>query len=451
MLQLNNNKKAIRTAVILGLTSLALAGCGSTGQDNSAAAKTAVTQKVGELPAQWTGIQQRLGTVEAGWLAQLNDDLLTRLVNEALQNNLNLQAAAASVNASRALADQAASALSPQLGLSAGASDGGALESRSRGGFNAALQASWEVDLWGKIEAGTLAAQESLAAAEAEYVFSQYSLAAGVARAYFVAIEAQQQLAIAQQTYDAIEQTTKIVGVQFNNGVASQQDVSLSNAELASADDALITARGAQRDATRALELLLGRYPSAELSVAKSLPSAPTSVPVGLPSELLERRPDLIAAERQVAAAFNSLDQAKAAKLPSLSLSSNIGGSSNDLSRLLNPANLAWQALGSIAAPLIDGGRLDAAVDSATADQTAAIASYAQTALEAFADVETALDQGSILSQRQVALKRSLSEAENALRIANLQFDEGEIALLDVTFPLSLYQSFDEIFARPPA
>jgi NodT family efflux transporter outer membrane factor (OMF) lipoprotein len=430
--KLSFKNRRVTLAVLAALTSFTLAGCGATGENNAAAAKQAVTQKVGELPAQFASIQERLGTVEAGWLAQLNDDLLTKLVNEAIKNNYNLQAAAASVNASRALANQAASALSPQLGVSTGASDGGQLEGRSRSSFNTSLQASWEVDLWGKIEAGTLAAQESLAAAEAEYIFSQYSLAASVARAYFVAIEAREQLAVAQQSYNAIKQTTKIVNVQFDNGVASQQDVSLANSDLASADDALISARGAQRDATRALELLLGRYPSAELAVATALPSAPDAVPVGLPSELLERRPDLIAAERQVAAAFNSLDQAKAAKLPSLSLSSSIGGSSNDLSQILNPANIAWQAIGNLAAPLIDGGRLDAAVDAASADQTAAIASYAQAALQAFADVETALDQGSVLQQRQVALKRSLSEAENALRIANLQFDEGEIALLDV-------------------
>jgi NodT family efflux transporter outer membrane factor (OMF) lipoprotein len=424
------SKALLAIAVVTSIGGLS--ACGSTGEDNSQAAKSAVTQKVGDLPAQWSSIQERLGTVEAGWLAQIDDDLLNKLVNEALANNFNLQAAAASVSASRALADQAASALSPQLGVNVGGSDGGQLEGRSRSGFNAALQASWELDLWGKIEAGTLAAQESLAAAEAEYIFSQYSLAAGVARAYFVAIEAQQQLAIAQQTYDAIEKTASIVKLQFDNGVATQQDVSLANAELATADDALISARGAQRDATRALELLLGRYPSAELAVAQQLPSVPEAAPVGLPSELLERRPDLIAAERKVAAAFNSVDQAKAAKLPSVSLSSNIGGTSSDLSRLLNPVNVAWQALGSIAAPLIDGGRLDAAVEAATAEQTAAIAGYAQAALQAFADVETALDQGSILRQRQGALRLSLSEAENALRIANLQFEEGEIALLDV-------------------
>jgi NodT family efflux transporter outer membrane factor (OMF) lipoprotein len=432
MTQELHKKTKVRVAVVSALFSLFVAGCASTGEDNSVAAKSAVVEKVGELPTQWASIQQRIGTVKAGWLAQLNDDLLNQLVAEAIKNNFNLQAAAASVSASRALANQAASALSPQLGVNLGGSDGGQLEGNSTSGFNAALQASWEVDIWGKIEAGTLAAQESLAAAEAEYRFAQYSLAAGVARSYFVAIEAQQQLDIAQQTYDTIQQTAKIVKLQFDNGVASQQDVALSNAELATADDALISAKGARRDATRALELLLGRYPSAELAVAKSLPVSPESVPVGLPSELLERRPDLIAAERQVAAAFNSLDQAKAAKLPSISLSSNIGGSSTDLSQLLNPSNLAWQALGSIAAPLIDGGRLDAAVDAATADQTAAIASYAQAALQAFSDVETALDQGSVLKQRQLALRTALSEAENALRIANLQFKEGEIALLDV-------------------
>jgi NodT family efflux transporter outer membrane factor (OMF) lipoprotein len=339
---------------------------------------------------------------------------------------------AANVDNARALVGQAASSLSPQLNAGADNTAGGALEGSGSNNFNASLQASWEADLWGRIRSGKLAAQQSLAAAEAEYKFAQYSLAANVANAYFVAIEANEQLNISQKNLDTIKKTNRIVQVQFDNGAADKQNISLAKADLASAEDSLISSQGGLRDATRSLELLLGRYPSAELAVNKSLPSIPDALPAGLPSELLERRPDVIAAERQVAAAFNNLDVAKAAKLPSLSLSSSIGGTSSSLSDILNPTNLAWQAVSSLAAPIFTGGRLDAQVEAATADQKASVSNYAQTALNAFSDVEQALDQGVVLRQRQEKLQTVLSESERALEIANLQFNEGEINLLDV-------------------
>ncbi|MDT0594534.1 efflux transporter outer membrane subunit [Glaciecola petra] len=425
-------KKLTYLAVSISIaTSIALQGCVSS-PDRQETAKTAVNESLGDVPTNWSSIAERVGTVESGWLSSLNDPLLTSLVMEAQKNNYNLQAAAQNVNVSRALVTQAGSALSPQLGFSTGGSDAGALEGSSSGSLNANLQASWELDIWGRLAAGENAAVQSLKAAEAEYVFTQYSLAAGVSKAYFVSIEAIKQTELTQMTFDAVAETMRITKVQFDNGLADQQDIALAKAEVASAEDALIASKGAQRDAIRSLELLLGRYPSAELTIEAKLPNVPAAPSPGIPSELLERRPDLIAAERQVAAAFNKLDQAQAAKLPSVSLTGSLGGSSSSLSSLLNPANLAWQAIGSIAAPILDGGRLDAQVEAANAEQKAAVASYAQTALSAFSDVETALDLGQVLRQREVALVQSLESSEEALRIANLRYQEGETSLLEV-------------------
>jgi NodT family efflux transporter outer membrane factor (OMF) lipoprotein len=322
--------------------------------------------------------------------------------------------------------------LSPQLNASLGNTSGGSVEGSGDNSFNSGLQASWEVDLWGRIRSGNLAAQESLAAAEAEYRFAQYSLAANVAKAYFIAIEASEQLEIVRKNKGIVEKTNKIVQAQYDNGLADRQNIALAKADLASVQDSLVSSEAGLRDAARSLEILLGRYPSAELNVDNKLPVIPKALPAGTPSQLLERRPDLIAAERKVAAAFNNVDVAKAAKLPSLSLSSNIGGTSTALSDVLNPTNLAWQAIGSLAAPLYTGGRLDAQVDAATAEQQAAVAGYAQAALNAFGDVERALDQGTVLKKRIDALTTVLNESEDALKVANLQFDEGEISLLDV-------------------
>jgi NodT family efflux transporter outer membrane factor (OMF) lipoprotein len=420
-----------KTAMAIFIATL-VSSCATSSLSRVEEAKAATAASLPDLPTQWASIQQRTGEVKVSWLDKLNDPALALLVLEAQKNNRNLQAMAASVDGARALANQAASSLSPQLGASVGSTSGGSVEGNGSNNFNVGLQASWEADLWGRIRSGNLAAQENVVAAEAEYKFAQYSLAANVAKGYFVAIEANKQLEIAQKSVDTVVETNRIVQVQFDNGLANQQNISLAKADLASAQDGLVSSKAGQRDATRSLELLLGRYPSAELGVDQLLPTLPNTLPAGIPSQLLERRPDLVAAERKVAAAFNRLDAAKAAKLPNLSLSGSLGGTSNSLSNILNPANFAWQAISSLVAPIIDGGRLDAQVEAATADQEAAVAGYAQAALNAFADVERALDQGSVLRERVAALTTVLVESEKALKIANLQFDEGEISLLDV-------------------
>jgi NodT family efflux transporter outer membrane factor (OMF) lipoprotein len=414
------------------MTVAVLCGCATQDLSRRDDAKQAVSNNLPDLPSQWASLQEQIGDVSVDWLDQFNDPTLTSLVKEAQGNNRNLQAMAASVDASSALARQAASSLSPQLNASLGNTSGGSVEGSGDNSFNSGLQASWEVDLWGRIRSGNLAAQESLAAAEAEYRFAQYSLAANVAKAYFIAIEASEQLEIVRKNKGIVEKTNKIVQAQYDNGLADRQNIALAKADLASVQDSLVSSEAGLRDAARSLEILLGRYPSAELNVDNKLPVIPKALPAGTPSQLLERRPDLIAAERKVAAAFNNVDVAKAAKLPSLSLSSNIGGTSTALSDVLNPTNLAWQAIGSLAAPLYTGGRLDAQVDAATAEQQAAVAGYAQAALNAFGDVERALDQGTVLKKRIDALTTVLNESEDALKVANLQFDEGEISLLDV-------------------
>lgn len=418
--------------VIALVVSSALAGCSTSELSRRDEARTATQENLPTLPEQWASLSAQSSQPQIGWLETLDDARLRSLVEKGLSNNRSLQAAAANVDGARALVSQAAASLSPQVGASIGSSSGGPLEGSGSNLFNAGLQASWEVDLWGRIRSGNLAAQESFEAAKAEFEFAQQSLAANIAKSYFVVVEAQNQLDIARKSVEAIEETNRIVEVQFENGMADQQNVSLARSDLAGAREAFTTSEGALRNAVRSLELLLGRYPSAELEVNAELPEVPQNVPAGLPSQLLERRPDLIAAERQVAAAFNRLDQAKTANLPNFSLSGNLGGSSSSLSDVLNPANMAWQAISSLAAPIFDGGRIDAQIEAASAEQRAAVANYGQKALNAFNDVESALDQNQVLRERRKSLQIALDEAEQALRIANLQFSEGEISLLDV-------------------
>ncbi len=417
--------------LLVSAAALSVSACASiTSREEAAGAARA---GLPETPQAWATAQENVGDVEVGWIAAFNDPVLTDLVNEAQANNKNLQAAAANVERSGALARQAGAALKPQVNLTAGAAEAGRLEGpASNTSFNAGLQLNWELDVWGRIRSGQQSAAAGAEAAEADYIFTQYSLAAGVARAYFLAIEAGLQEQVAQNTVDALRETARIVDVQYQNGLASSQDLALTRSDLATAEDTLTATAGAKRDAVRALEILLGRYPGAELELRTDLPDAPTTPPAGVPSEILERRPDIIAAERNVAAAFNALDSAKAAKLPAISLTSSIGGSSGSLTNLLDPANVAWTVAGNLVAPLFDGGARQAQVDISTAEQKQAVAAYGQAALDAFGEVETSLDQGVVLESRKASLTEAAREANEAYRVARLRYDEGETDLIDV-------------------
>lgn len=422
------NRRIRITVCGLFLTSI-LTACASTTEQVNDEVSVAIGQELPNLP-----VNTEIGVEEISWLDTFNDPALISLVAEALENNRNLQAAAASVDRARALAVQAGAALTPSVGLSAGKSRSGvrAAGTNPVENINTTVQISWELDLWGRIRSGSQAAVASFEAAEADYLFTRYSVAAATIKAYLIAAEANLQVDVTRGILESLEETYRIVELRYDNGLASALDTSLTRSDLATARERLLTIEGSQREALRALEVLLGRYPSAELEIENSLPNI-EPIPINsVSSNLLQRRPDLVAAERRVAAAFNALDQAQAARLPSISLTSSVGGSSNALSSLLDGSNLGWQTGASLLAPLVDGGLLRAQIDIATAEQEQSILAYAQAALDAFSEVETFLDQGVVLQQRVNELMEATEETEEAFRIADLRYREGETDILDV-------------------
>lgn len=411
------------------------AGCGvaPTQEEVERDVSQATQEQAPTTPTQWVAAAES-GTVQAGWIESFNDPVLTELVIEAQANNRDLAAAAANVDRANALARQAGAALAPEVSLAGGAARTGGIDSSrpTTSNLNLGVQMSWEADVWGRLRSGQRAAVAGAQAVEADLRSAQESLAAATAKAYFSAIEALIQADIARETVKILEETQRIVNVEYEVGQASGQDIALARSDLASARERLTTIEGSYRDAVRALEALLGRYPGAELEVGKTLPVVPPPPPAGLPSELLERRPDVVAAERRVAAAFNATNQARAARLPAIGLTGNVGGASNSLSNLLDPGNVAWTAGVNLLAPIYDGGRLREGVKVATAEQEQALAAYGQAAINAFNELETNLDQGVVVQQRLVDLKDAATEAENAFRIARLRYDEGEEDLLSV-------------------
>ncbi len=391
-------------------------------------AKDQSRAEVGALPGVWQA-SSRSGEVLNGWLAAYRDPVLVKLVQEAMIRNQDLKIAALNVQRAATLVRQSNAALFPSLDGSAAVQEG---EIIRPDGYSIGLQAQWEVDVWGRLSSGRRAAGFQRDVAAADLQFAQLSIAASVSRAYFSALEARQQAWVSLQVRRSLAELRGITQAQFDAGAASRKDVALVEVSLATADARLIEVRGQIRTAERGLQVLLGRYPSAELSLRRSLPRIPRQPGAGIPSTLLERRPDLYSAERGIAAAFEGINQAQAARLPAFSLTATTQGSSTDLSNVLNSGNIGWNIAANILVPIFRAGALKANVDQATIEQQQAVNQYASAALTAFQEVENELDQGRTLAGRHSAIERARSSADEALRLIRLSYQQGESTLQEV-------------------
>ena len=410
-----------------------------------------------QIPGHWAG-PHRSGTVVPNWILSFHDPDLTALVWDAVERNPDLKAAAARVEASRAAVRIAASSLYPRiamkglgerqgqhlsgdLGRDINPPDFGSSGTENAGGagldtstedtsrrwvYGIAAGAAWEADVWGRIRSKKAAAKAESEALEADYEFARQSLAAAVARAYFTTIEAAQQEANAQETLGVYQEYSKLTDVQKQQGFASDYDVSQIKSRTASAEDALYTAQSVRAQTIRAIEVVTSHYPAGRFDVRRSFPGQPRAVPAGLPAQILERRPDLIASERRFAAAFHRVNEARTARLPRFVLSAGSGLGTADLDSVGSLNALVWTFAGGITQPIFFGGELQAAQDLRTAEQKAAAASYVGHALHAFEDVENALANDYYLRKREGALGEAVSSSADAVKFGRQQLEQGQ-------------------------
>ncbi len=361
------------------------------------------------------------------------------LVDEALAYNADLQVAAARVETAAGYVKVASASLLPSVGVAglAGGKSGGS------GGLDGIwLNASLELDIWGRVRYGQAAAERQSAAFIADYAYARQSLAATVAKSWFLAIEAGLQRAIAQDALRTSEDLLRVAQERFRIGIGNEQAVAEARATAGSYRDRLRQIEQAREEALRALELLLGRYPAAEIAVAERLSPMPPPVPVGMPSQLLERRPDVIAAERRVAAAFDRVGEARAAQLPRISLTAGGSSISSDLIVLKDTNNPIWSFGGNLIAPLYQGGALRAQVEIRSAEQKQAVAEYARAGQRAFGELENALAAENALRDRYVILEAAVRDNARALELAQIQYRVGAVDLRAVEQnQLSLYSA----------
>lgn len=393
---------------------VALVGCATAPEPSTDQIRAEAFATVA-IPPNWSA-QASQAQVDQGWLAAFADPQLTALVHEALIRSPDLLIAAARVEQANAQVDIAQAQLRPAIGLI------------GRGGSKPIadlvpllsglmLRLSWEIDLWGRLRYARNAAMAASDAQSADYRYAQQSLAASVARAWFTATEARLQLALATDLAERGQQLTALAEQRERIGAGSSNDTLATRAAAANYLDAREQAEMASRSAARALEILLGRYPGATLQAAVALTPLPGAVPAGMPIDALNRRPDLYAAERRVAAAFDRVGEARAEMLPALSISAGYGRLSNAAVRTRDDLE---QTTSSVAAtgtlPLYTGGALTGQVQLRSAEQKQAVAEYTRKALVALAEVEDALTAERMLAQRERLLSDALAANEQVAR-----------------------------------
>jgi NodT family efflux transporter outer membrane factor (OMF) lipoprotein len=373
-------------------------------------------------PAAWTA-GAAAGAVSDNWLTEFQDPQLDALVREALAYNPDLRIAAARVEQAAGYVELAGATLYPQVSLLA--KGGGKLSGDTSGLSGVGIFANWELDVWGRIRAGRAASERQFDSAALETEFARQSIAALVAKSWVLAIEAKLQQQLAMEMVAGGETLARLAADRLRVGKGDEYEVTLAKANLQTYRDAVQQFDLSYQQALRALEVLAGRYPAAQLEVAQELPKSPGPVPAGMPSELLERRPDVIAAERRVAAAFYRVEEAKAARLPTLSLTAGLTTLSSDLFVLQERNNPVASIGGALFAPIFLGGKLESQVQIRSAEQKQAIAEFGKVGAKAFSDVESALAAGNNAQQRTTVLTESVSLNQKGLELATIRYKVG--------------------------
>lgn len=397
-----------------------------------------------QIPETWSHLQHKKQTTLQPWLADFNIPELNKLINTTLKNNFDLKAAASRMEIAMAIIKRTGADRLPRAGLQLGYSNSKQLGSGdARLTDKASLNAnvSWELDIWGKLLSLKRADLENFKASQAEFKAAQLSLAVNVAKLWFNASAKKQQVKLAAKRFESFKNNLLIINDGYEQGILTELDIRLARSDVLRAENVLEVEKELYDRTIRALEVLSGQYPSSELEVPDTFIERIKPVPSGLPSELLSRRPDLIAAEHRLHESENRLEEAEKNWLPDFSLTGQAGNSSGQLIKLLNINSLLFSIAGKLSQTLFSGGRLSAEQDIALARKNERLALYSQAVLKAFQEVETALARETYLNKQ----KELLAEIKNELLLAeHLSLDQYMEGLIDVIVYLDTQQrTFD--------
>lgn len=402
------------------------------------------TETTIDVPTAWKASgKNESRKISTGWIKDFNDPKLPSLVHEAMNHNPSLLATSQRLEAARASVIKSHSRRLPSVSLGASGSrtrlegadsDGGRSYSTSQG---VNIGASWEIDLWGRLRHLDTASTADYQSTVADLRGARLSLAANTASAWYELITSENQTKLSETTLARYRKVEKIIERNYKAGTARALDLQLSRNNVYNEERSLLLRRRSRDDNRRNLETIMGRYPKAEIQSAPSLPTIRKDVPAGLPSDLLTRRPDLVKAQQRLFASFHRAHAAQKNLLPTIRLTASSGTRSPEISDLINIEQLVSSITASLTQSLYNGGSLRADARAAVANNRAAIYDYANVALRAFKEVESAIASEGWLAQQEYFQRKSLEQAALAEKQAGRDYAEG----LQGTDILSLLES----------
>ncbi|GGB82871.1 efflux transporter outer membrane subunit [Pseudoduganella buxea] len=344
------------------------------------------------------------------WWTLFGDATLNELAGAIDIDNQNVAAAAASYAQARAVVAEQRASLFPVVSLSGSGNRSGGGNARAANDYRVSIGGSWEPDIWGSLRAGVTGAQASAQASAAELASARLSAQGELVANYIGLRQADAQLALLATTVEGYQRVQQITQNRFDAGITARSDLLQAQTQLASAQADRLTVVRQRAVYEHAIAILLGKAP-ADFSLAPApWTLAVPDVPLGVPSTLLQRRPDIAAFERRVAVANEQIGIARAAYFPSLNLSASYGYGASQAGGLFNASNNLWSLGVSAAQAIFNAGAISARVEQTRAARDVTIAQYRQTVLNAFADVEDQLAATRALAQQQ-DLRRAASEA----------------------------------------
>lgn len=385
----------------------------------------------------WKRAEPKDELIRGKWWQVFADADLNELAAQIDVSNQNLKAAEARYRKAATLVQSARAGYFPTVSAGAGATRSrtaprGNTPSETTTNYNAGLNASWEIDVWGRVRRQVEVSAASAAASDADLEAVRLSLQSELALNYFQLRVTDEQKQLLDDTVAAYRRSLELTTNRYNVGVAAKGDVVQAQAQLRSTEAQALDLTVTRKQLEHAIATLIGKAPANFSLAQKPFTLRMPSMPLGVPSALLEQRPDIAAAERRVAAANAQIGVAKAAYFPALSLSGNVGQNSSTWSNLFSAANRAWSLGPDLALTILDFGRRSAATTQAEASYDQTVATYRQTVLDALQEVEDNLAALHILEEEAVIQADAVKLARESVLLTTNQYKAGTVSYLNV-------------------
>ena len=426
------------------LAALFLSGCTSV-QGVVTGPPVDATPNLPEIPTEWAQAGVAGELPQGDWLAQFDDATMLALVNEAMAGNPSLQAAEARVRVARETARSVFGRSLPSVDYSFTNGYSNTFSSQALGGgvvvdgrfdqpsYRQQVQFAWELDLWGRVRASNRAAKADHQASEADFAAAQLALAGQTAIAWINLNSSLQQEQVARRTNEARRRIVELTDRRFARGLSTALDVRTARTQLETSEALIAGQEQTTANAARQLEALLGRYPAAEIEATGDLPMLEEITTLGNPTLLLARRPDIAAAEARLEGAGLRAEEARLALLPAFRLTSTISNSSSiEFADIFDPQRISANIISALTQTIWAGGSLRANKRGSYANAEAFAATYTDTVLTAWREVEDALAADGFLNRQLEAQIRALEEARLAEELATRQYQNGLVSIFNL-------------------